>query len=398
MKVIFPRFAWFALAAMICAVVAGLARAQTNNSPPTMSLAPQENRANVGGNSAGGNGASGWPSTGNMLNGVASTNSAPANGPATNTAGMNGAAAQPNVGQAQNTSAAQNIGAEQNGAEMFIGRVAAATNQLQSVQARIRYRANLFGTQNVGAGLYLQQGIGEDRKFRLELKTAIGEQKLLTFQQVCDGKFLWQYRDSFNKQGPDKLAPAKPGDDAADRPTITRIDLVKVRQTLQDSDRKFTSNALGQLAFGGLPKLLDGLQKSFRFNRVEAGHLDTLPVWTAVGSWSPEGIAFLSKDLADQAAHDQPLNLKLLPPQLPEQVWLYVGQDDLFPYRIEYRRRTGQGRGGETGQGEMVPIVTVEFYEVRLNAPINPHEFDYQPGNADIVDNTASYIKEAQGK
>ncbi len=128
-----------------------------------------------------------------------------------------------------------------------------------------------------------------------------------------------------------------------------------MRQTLQDSDRKFNSDVLGQLAFGGLPKLLDGLQRSFRFNRVEAGRLDTLPVWIAAGSWSPEGIAFVSKELADQAAHEQPLNLKLLPPQLPEQVWLYTGQDDLFPYRIEYRRRAGQGRAGEAGQGEMTP-------------------------------------------
>ncbi len=105
----------------------------------------------------------------------------------------------------------QNIAAEPNGAEMFMGRVAATANRLQSVQARIRYRANLFGVQNVGAGIYLQDGTGEDRKFRLELKTAIGEQKLLTFQQVCDGKFLWQYRDSFNKQGPDKLTPGQVG-------------------------------------------------------------------------------------------------------------------------------------------------------------------------------------------
>ncbi len=341
-----------------------------------MSLAPPQNGMYPGGNSAGVGGTSGGAPVATMPpNGAASTNSATAN-----------------VGTAQN------IGAEQNGAEMFIGRVTAAANRLQSVQARIRYHANLFGVQNVGAGIYLQQGIGEDRKFRLELKTAIGEQQLLTFQQVCDGKFLWQYRDSFNKQGPDKLTPTKSDADGTERPTITRIDLVKVRQTLQDSDRKFSSDVLGQLAFGGLSKLLDGLQRSFRFTRVEAGHLDTLPVWIAAGSWLPEGLAPLSKELANQAAHEQPLNLKLLPPQLPEQVWLYAGQDDLFPYRIEYRRRAGQGRGAEAGQGETTPMVTVEFYEVRLNAPVNPHEFDYQPGNADIVDSTASYLKELQGK
>jgi hypothetical protein len=151
------------------------------------------------------------------------------------------------------------------------------------------------------------------------------------------------------------------------------------------------------LTFGGLPKLLDGLQKSFRFSRVEAGKLETMPVWLAVGSWTPEALEPIAKELADQAAHEQPLNLKLLPPQLPEQVWLYLGQDDLFPYRIEYRRRRGsQSRAG--GAEEMVPVVTVEFYEVRLNAQINPHEFDYQPASADILDTTATFLKELQGK
>jgi len=268
-----------------------------------------------------------------------------------------------------------------------------AAQQQTSVQARIRYHADLFGQQTFGAGLYLQQGVGDERQFRLELKTALGDQ-LLTFQQVCDGKYLWQYQDGFDK----------PKAGAADRTTIARIDLRKVREALDNADAN--SNGLpsmtsvtGEFAWGGLPKLLTGLQNSFRFTRVEAGKLDTLPVWIAAGSWRPEAMATISKELAAEAASERPLNLKLLPPQLPEQVQLYVGQDDLFPYRIEYRRRaSGKGRGGDADRAEMLPMVTVEFYEVRLNTPINPREFDYQPGSADVLDTTAAYIKSLQGK
>jgi hypothetical protein len=364
MKVIFSSFAWFALAV-------GIACAQTAAPPPTMSISPPNAATDSAGNSAGLPASSQGAPVITNSNGAASTNNLTSQG---------------------------NAVAAPDGAKLFIQRVAGAANQLQSVQARIRYHANLFGAQTVGAGIYLQQGTGDDRQFRLELKTAIGQQ-LLTFQQVCDGKFLWQYRDSFNKQNSDNLNPSKSGADGAERPTITRIDLVKVRQTLRDSDRKEDVDALGQLVIGGLPKLLDGLQRSFRFNRVEAGQLDTLPVWIAAGMWLPEALAPVSKELADQAAHEQPLNLKLLPPQLPEQVWIYAGQDDLFPYRIEYRRRAdSQGRGGAGGASEMLPMVTVEFYEVRLNSPINAHEFDYQPGGADILDNTTSFLKELQGK
>jgi hypothetical protein len=352
MKVIFSSFAWFALAAAIACGQSSAPRPAKPNTPP--------DDASESANTAAAN-----------LSRAASTN---------NVAKQNSAA-----GPAD-------------GAELFIQRFSATANQVQAVQARIRYHANLFGAQTVGAGIYLQQGTGDDRQFRLELKTAIGEQ-LLTFQQVCDGKFLWQYRDSFNKPASDKLNPNKAGAETGERPTITRIDLVKIRQALQDSDRKVSVDAIGQLAVGGLPKLIDGLQRSFRFNRVEAGRLDTLPVWIAAGSWQPAAIAQVSKELANQAAREQPLSLKLLPPQLPEQVWLYLGQDDLFPYRIEYRRRAGgQGRGGDAGAGDMLPMVIVEFYEVRMNSPINPHEFDYQPGNADILDSTASFLKELLGK
>jgi hypothetical protein len=358
MKVIFPSFAWFALAATHLTLAVTVACAQTDQRLPSMPIVPQIAAVDPSAATAGS------PATvANLPNAASTNNSETANG------------------------------APANGAELFIQRVAATAAQLHSVQARLRYHANLFGQQTVGAGLYLQQGLNDERQFRLELKTAIGQQ-LLTFQQVCDGKYIWQYRDSFNKANPDK-----PNPDAGERPTITRIDLGKVRQSLEDSDRKGNLDAVGQLAVGGLPKLLDGLQHSFRFTRVEAGRLDTLPVWIAAGSWLPEAIAPVSNQLADQAAHEKPLNLKLLPPQLPEQVWLYVGQDDLFPYRIEYRRRADtQGRGGNSGQDEMLPVVTVEFYEVRLNSAINPREFDYQPGNAEILDTTASFLKELQGK
>ena len=367
MKIIFPSFALFAAtAAIACAQSDPRAPAMSISVPPTAS-----NQAENGGGPAGFTQAT--PNTMQPGNAASITN-APA-------------------------PAAQ---ASTDGAEIFMHRIDASAEQLKSVQARIRYRTELFGARNVGTGIYLQQGSGDQRQFRLELKTAIGQpgagQKLLTFQQVCDGKFLWQYRDSFDNSPASGTNVNKQTDNVPDRPTISRIDLTKVRQTLQDSERRPSLASINQLNVGGLPKLVDGLQQAFRFNRVEAGELESFPVWLAVGVWRPEALEPLSKELAQQAAADRPLNLKLMPPQLPEQVWMYVGQDDLFPYRIEFRRRAeGQGRGG-ADSSDMQVIVTIEFYEVRLNAPINPREFEYQPSSADIVDTTAAFIKDLQGK
>jgi hypothetical protein len=364
MKIIFPSFALFA-------ATAAIACAQTDPRVPAMPA--------------------GVP--------PAATSSAE-NGGVTGLAPAAPNALQPGTSANNANALAQDAPADS--AEIFMQRVDAAADQLKSVQARIRYRTNMFGVQNVGTGVYLQQGSGEQRQFRLELKTAIGQpgagQKLLIFQQVCDGKFLWQYRDSFDNSPDNGPNANKQADNSPDRPTISRVDLTKVRQTLQDSEQRPNLAAINNLTIGGLPKLVDGLQQAFRFNRVEAGQLENFPVWLAVGVWRPKALEPLSQELAQQAAADRPLNLKLLPPQLPEQVWMYVGQDDLFPYRIEFRRRAdGQGRGGND-PSDMRVVVTVEFYEVRLNTPISPREFEYQPSSADIVDVTAAFLKDLKGK
>jgi hypothetical protein len=268
------------------------------------------------------------------------------------------------------------------GADLLLQRANAAVAQQRSIAARIRYHSEMFGNHLIGKGLYLQQGLGLDRKMRLELETPIGEQNLV-LEQICDGQFIWQYQPPI----------ARIKQSAPERPTVTRIDLHRVLLAMEQDKREQRSDVAGQLALGGLPKLMEGLRQSFRFNRAEAGKLGSLPVWIATGSWRPEALAVFAKDLADQAAKGHPLNLKWLPQQLPEEVSLYLGQDDLFPYRIEYRRRTAQqGRGADTG-GDMLPIVVVEFCDVRLNTPIDSQQFEYRPGNADIVDTTQNFIK-----
>ncbi len=266
---------------------------------------------------------------------------------------------------------------------MLFDQATAALAQHRSVMARIRYQAEMFGNHLVGKGSYLQLGQGLERKMRLELETPIGDQSLV-LEQICDGQFLWQYQPPIarNKQT------------APERPTVTRIDIRRVLAAAQQDKRDVRADFIGQLSLGGLPKLMEGLRQSFRFNRAEAGKLGDVRVWIATASWRPEALAVFAKDLADQAAKGRPLNLKRLPQQLPEEIVVYFGRDDLFPYRIEYRRRTAQqGRGAES-DGEMLPIVVVEFCDVRLNVQIDPQQFEYRPGNeVDVVDATQNFMK-----
>jgi hypothetical protein len=262
------------------------------------------------------------------------------------------------------------------GADLIVQNAADALAKHQSISARVRFHVDAFGYRPIGQGTYLQQGLGAERKVRWELKTSVGEQISL-WQQICDGKYLWLLTEFSPEQR-----------------SLDRIDLRTVRQALEKAsntaDKPLSFKA--DLAIGGLPQVAESLRKSFRFTRAEAGQLDQLPVWIVTGSWRPEVLKPIAKELAEQAAKGNSLDLKKLPPQMPEEVHLYLGQDDLFPYRIDYRRRgAGQGRGGEGSADEMKSMVLVELYEVRLNDAINPREFEYDPQS--YSEATEGYLK-----
>ncbi len=277
------------------------------------------------------------------------------------------------------------------GGDLLMQQVGAVMARHQSVSGRVRYRVDLFGHQLVGEGQYLQQGQGDDLKLSLGLKTVVGE-RIVLFQQTCDAKYLWQYQDWGDR----------PVGEPAQKLQITRIDVVRVRQAIANHAIQpiapSANGAASDLMFGGLSKLIEGLKRSFTYSRVDADHLDALPVWVATGSWRPEALTGISKELADQAANGQPLDLRKLPAQVPESIRAWIGQEDFFPYRIEYlRRATKPGRAGEGG--ELLPIVTVEFYELQMDLPmpIDSTNFVCQPGSADVLDATQSFIKQRLG-
>src|SRR5262249_53289652 len=149
----------------------------------------------------------------------------------------------------------------------------------------VRYRVDLFGHQLVGEGIYLQQGAADKQVNRLELKTLVG-QHVEVLQMVGDGKYLWQYQDS-------GIPPADP----TVKPQVARIDLARVRPALHHPQAFHGRMLTADLSLAGLERLIEGLGATFRFEKIEAGQLDTLPVWIATGAWRPETLVSVSKDL-----------------------------------------------------------------------------------------------------
>jgi hypothetical protein len=286
--------------------------------------------------------------------------------------------------------------------------LAQAVSQLQrrtSVTAKLRHQLAIGGQQLYGVGSYWQQGSGEDLKVRLELQIAGQDAQLL---QVCDSRYAWVDR---------KLPTGR---------NVTRINLRQLRAdpslsggNLSDikpgeANWSSTQSELTQFT-GGLPAMLNGLSDNFAFLPPQAMRLaiepplasesTNLPVFAVVGHWKPEKLAAIvtkaqaaELDAPQSATADAKRGKKALPERIPQEVLLLVGQADLFPYRIEYRRlETPQlARGGDGPaipyQLSVHPMVVLELSNVVFDAPIESGQFDYSPANPDWVDQTTAVI------
>jgi hypothetical protein len=281
---------------------------------------------------------------------------------------------------------------------------AAQLERRASVTARMRHQVAISGQQLYGVGSYWQQAAGEDLKVRLELQIAGQEAQLL---QVCNSRFLWLDR---------KLPTGR---------TVTRIDLRKLRpdpslgapslDEIRPGEANWSSlhSQLTECT-GGMPKLLIALRENFTFLPPQAMRLAiapplssepmNVPVFAVVGHWKPDRLAALLAKTQPNSAGGQPSvassntsKRKPLPERLPEEVLLLVGQSDLFPYRIEYRRLETPDLPAGDGppipyQLSTNPLVVLELSDVTFDAAIATGQFDYAPGDTPWTDQTTAIL------
>ena len=268
-------------------------------------------------------------------------------------------------------------------ADGLILRVRQLVDGYDSIECGTRHQIDLFDHQILGAGHYYQQGHGLRRLTRFEQRSQIGNQTTTRFE-VADGNSLWTYREI-------------PGEIK-----LTHVDLQRVFQAWDQARHAMPAVAAREPEISGLPKLLQGISDDFRFERVVGGQLGDRPVWIVEGSWKPEKLIAAVPDQKANIEAGRPLDLKRLPAQLPERIVLEVGQADLFPYRLDYLRarsnsasggprlRAGEGRGEAAGYR---PIVSIDWFDVHLNRPIDPQKFVYQPTGVQQVDTTEAFLK-----
>ncbi len=254
---------------------------------------------------------------------------------------------------------------------------------LHSISAEISYRVDLFGRQFVGKGYYCEERSGPHPLVRFELKMPTGD-SMSSLQQVSDGKFLWISRVVMGKA------------------SLAHVDLQRLEKALGKLPRAGQGGAssqplaashpekiidLGQtISLGGMPGLLRSLRASFDFESAESEILYSTPVWKLRGCWRTSKLAALLPDQKEAISKGRgAVDLTRLPRHVPDHIHLWLGKDDLLPYRIEYRR-------AQKGSGVARAMVTMQLLKVSVNVPLDPGNFVYRDTGISHTDQTDAYI------
>lgn len=257
----------------------------------------------------------------------------------------------------------------------------------KTVQAMLRQQVQMFGQTLVGNGAYRQSRRGTELLLRMDMQLQLDD-RAATYQQIADGRFLWKFQDR-----PDikKLGAFKQ--------SLTRVDLDVVRRSMPTGDSAALPPRPTAIGHGGLPQFLSELLHHFTFDVPQSATLHDVPVWILNGSWyEPALRKTMEKYRADvREAVDLPADFKelveSLPAQFPHRVSMAIGKDDLFPYRIEYRRATQSDSSNEiVVTSSSRPIVTLELFQVQYDVPIDRNHFVRRAGDLPVRDVTAEFL------
>ena len=254
-------------------------------------------------------------------------------------------------------------------AERIVASSLARLGRAESVSLRLRQRVRIGDRVLVGAGRYLQEGQGEEQRFRLET-TLSCDTEAFSITEVCDGLFCWTDR----REGEEP-------------PTLHRVDVQRVRAQLEKLKAPDPTDTAPYL--GGLQRNLWWIRQWFRFTSAATAELDGRPVWVVEGGWPPTSLPSLLPDLADAAEKPGGVRPEDLPDGVPWAVRFTIGRDDLLPRRYEFLAIPGPR---PVAAGPVEPIAVVDLLEIELDGPVDTTAFYYQPASEGLIDITDFWV------
>jgi len=242
-----------------------------------------------------------------------------------------------------------------------------------TIAAKLGLRTDLFGRSLSGSGMYWEQRAGDERRLRMEVSMVVPD-TASSLSIVCDDKYRWQYFQMGREV------------------TFTRVELAQVREALARAPEAAALRVACWTEMGGLPRMLASLNQAFVWQSAQAGRLANWPVWKLDGVWNPAYLELLAPEQKAAIAAGR-FDLSRLPPQVPDRVVVFLGQEDLFPYRFEYHRDhpPRKAKYDDLTKGPTA-LLAIQLSEVSLNGAIDPSVFTYNPSNQKPTDDTANFL------
>jgi hypothetical protein len=269
-------------------------------------------------------------------------------------------------------------------AEDLIDKAIARLKADRSFSAEIDQSVDMLGQKFAVKGTYLRSA--ENRVYLKLAVTGLGDATATTLQ-ACDGTTLWDFRQVIDTQ------------------TYVKYAIAPIFQRLENPvlDASMREQVITHLGFTGPEVMLAGLRKKVGFDQKEEGTLDGKKVWIVRGAW---------KDRAGLVGpNQQPLPPTIpLPPYMPANVGVWLGQDDGFPYQVEMYGNTPSMLANAPKIGlDNKPIaskpqankvepsrIVLRYANVKINPELKPEQFAWQPP-ADakgVVDGTEQVLAE----
>ena len=251
-------------------------------------------------------------------------------------------------------------------ANQLVLQAAAAIQQQDPMQAKLRYTIAMFGEEFSGPGRYYQMGQGS-RLSRIEFDFGFNESKV-RLQQFCDGDFLYSLTKTEQQA------------------YLEYVDLRHLPNAEETAANPATP-APG-LAMGSLTGLLQQCANYFSFEHTQQDATDN--TWSVRGTWKREA---LQKVLAGQLPAmdwiETEMDWEKVPEQIPHQVEFVFGNEagfEVFPRQIIFWRfeTSGENRVAK-------PMITLELYEFQSVPTMSEAIFQLPSTSALPVDRTGFY-------
>ncbi len=224
-------------------------------------------------------------------------------------------------------------------------------------------RAKIVETVAVGDRRFKAEGSyvqGSALKLRLEFKVT-SQSSTGSILEVCDGQVLWSRYT------------------IGDSLRISRRDVQQILDAARAATKAPNAMAVAELGLGGLPSLLASIDESMTFHTLRDDEIDDQRFKVLEGGWNQQ---FL-----DSWKAANPKSPDKLADHIPDAVRIYLDAATYAPRRILYLKWDDEKQVNR-------PMVTVDFVDLVLNAPVSNDEFYFvPPDNVTPEDITPMYLE-----